>query len=621
VRLSRRHAGRARRLRPQRCRSASASSPPERVEPDALAGANRGVGGHGRLRCYGCAPPFGSRYPPSPARTVVCVGMAVSVVTGARRRSGRRTQCSRRGSWCGWASSPPRSGVRAAIGVDAGGIAGAGRGVDGHGRLRWSGARAAVGVHGAPGAVRIDGRAGAGTKLRSGGHRCLPAWVRRSAVRVDVRTVAGADVGGGVHRLLQVRTAGQPFGSIAPPPSPVARTWVVVFIACSSSRRSRLPVRVDQAAFTGLDAAVDRHRPLLVSPSAVGIHGAAGARADACACAHRLLALVARQPSGSMQDPMPARVCVLVLIVSSLSWLAAQPLGSMPGPLPARVCVIVLTVSSLRGGGSAVRVHARPAAGSGVRAGSHRVLAMRVRSAVGVQPGAPAGVDVRMGGHRRLRSAVGVDAAADSGAELRAGVHRPLPRQPLPLGSIPQPMPARSRVDVCIRLLPRQPLSSILAPAPARTRVWMVMVVSPVSRCRRSWRRRRRGPASGCSSSSPPSAVAVDLGARSRADPRVGAHRFVSRAGVWMQRAPRASAEDRCSRLGPHSVRPRDTPGGARFVTGRRPRTLGRSGAGRAVAARCIHGDHGSPRGSMVDRPPARTAVVVRMAASFRRGG
>jgi hypothetical protein len=109
-RLSRLRTGRARRLRPQRCRSASASSPPK-----------------------------GSSPTPSPARIVVCVGMAVSAVTGARHRSGRDTRRRRREPWCMWAWPSPRLRVCAAVGVDASGVAGAGRGVDGHRRLRGQG--------------------------------------------------------------------------------------------------------------------------------------------------------------------------------------------------------------------------------------------------------------------------------------------------------------------------------------------------------------------------------------------------------------------------------------------------------------------------------------------------
>jgi hypothetical protein len=157
------------------------------------------------------------------------------------------------------------------------------------------------------------------------------------------------------------------------------------------------------------------------------------------------------RPFGSISPPWPAGTPLRMLIVRSVRrFVLCQPLGSMElpapvgsmqEPVPARVCVWVL---------------------------------------IG-----------------RLRSAVWVDSAADAGAELRVRAHLILPCQPPPLGSMPQPLPARSRVDVLICLLPRQPLSSILAPAPARTRVWMLIVRLP---CWGSWMRRaprasRGGPA------------------------------------------------------------------------------------------------------------------------------
>jgi hypothetical protein len=72
-----------------------------------------------------------------------------------------------------------------------------------------------------------------------------------------------------------------------------------------------------------------------------------------------------------MQEPVPARTWVWVLIVASLACHGRTPLGSMTTPSPARICVLV-------------------------------VMRVSPSSAVAVDLGARAGLDAALDSHLRL---------------------------------------------------------------------------------------------------------------------------------------------------------------------------------------------------------------------------
>ena len=207
-------------------------------------------------------------------------------------------------------------------------------------------------------------------------------------------------------------------------------------------------------------------------------------------------------PIGSISEPVPARMRVLLVILSSLVRVA-QPYGSMQEPHAARTRVPVFIVAS-RGEGvrSSQRVDAAAASRPGVCGGSHRSLLSRAGSAVRVQVGAGGRADA---GHRQ------------------------------PSGSREGPSPARSRVVVRIAASV-QPLGSTPMPLPAGRSVVVVISVS-FSR----WGRRRspcrRGCGSRCSS-------------------------FVSdgRSAVWVEEG-RGSSRPRVDRRSDAAVRPHRSPG------------------------------------------------------------
>jgi hypothetical protein len=161
---------------------------------------------------------------------------------------------------------------------------------------------------------------------------------------------AGAHACGGVHPPLL------PLGSMLQPASVPARTRAMVLIRRSfrwGRCRSRRRCRYGRASRCSSSA------------SAVGVHGAAAfaAGADASRRVHR-----GPPPLGSTKGPSPARSWVWVVMaisrcrgwwirdgprvirgpVRASSWLVDQPLpsGSMPGPSPARMRVLVVIVSS-----------------------------------------------------------------------------------------------------------------------------------------------------------------------------------------------------------------------------------------------------------------------------------
>jgi hypothetical protein len=282
------------------------------------------------------------------------------------------------------------------------------------------------------------------------------------------------------------------------------------------------------------------------------------------------------QPSGSMQTPLPAQTCVCVVIVLLLVVRGASAIsrwGRSPSPRRRGCACSFPSCPRCRGrAGSAVGVDPRAIAGADVRVRVHGSSSLqplgsisppaaartRVVVCIGysswVSPPGPSRSPPRRGCVSKLSSsppwsAVGIDRAADAGAELGARGHLDLPAQPL--SSIRAPTPARTRVFVVIVILPAsavvvdpgaharpdpgrrahrrlsrrdrcrplcprgswcgcsspspcQPLGSMPQPMPACIWVWMPIVASRVSRCRRSSRRLRREPSSVCSSSSLP---------------------------------------------------------------------------------------------------------------------
>jgi hypothetical protein len=214
--------------------------------------------------------------------------------------------------------------------------------------------------------------------------------------------------------------------------------------------------------------------------------------------------LIRRQPMGSMQLPVPARIVVVVRMAVSI-WLAA------PARLPRCVRRVGAGWRLPRrlwarepGRSAAPGVERRACAGANACAGSHGAL-----------PGDEVGPISRPGrwpsrcprGSSSWRSsfapssAVGLDARAGAGADARRGAHQP------PHGSRIEPPPARTFAFVFIFRSPvlevcagaRQPLGSTQAVYPARMRI--VVVISRPTGPGSS--RRRPGRSNACSSSSP----------------------------------------------------------------------------------------------------------------------
>jgi len=473
---------------------------------------------------------------------------------GCRRRWGRRTRYSPRGSWCGLAWLPPLSGARAAVGVQVSAFAGAELGRGGHGP-------SPLGSIAPPPAARtwvvifiaLSGGADRAPVSRSG--RCRRRgrpgcrWRRSSAtVGVDRRAFARVDRRVRVHRSLPggwcaAQGFGRPSGSI-PLPTPARtavpiRIFVLLSVAVPRGRRSALGI--DGAAGSAANVRAGAHlpSPVRVHPraAAVGVHPRAAARADVRGGAHRdpPLACAPLQPSGSIPTPWPARTCVGVLIVSSRSWCAPlQPLGSIPPPPPARTCVLAFIVVSV------VRLSPRgPFPGRARR-----------RSACWCSSPPPFSHPDRCRIRRRR------------GAVCGCSSWPPWCAPPQPQGSIPGPPPARTCVLVFIaapvqpsgsishpppawicvlvfivrsfRVCRGQPLGSIPLPCPARTCVPALIASSSwwsirLNRWGRSPSRLRRGPACSCPSSPRSrrgaSAVGIDADPVAGADLCAGVHR------------------------------------------------------------------------------------------------
>ena len=424
------------------------------------------------------------------------MGIVASAVRGARRHWGRCRRNSRRGSWCGRAwSSPLVRGARRRWGP----WRSRRRSDRWKSRCRheaafwWSSLSPCLGASLSRSGRRTDRR-----RRGRGWWRSSPAPSANggSAVRVHraAAIAGGADVGRSLHRVLLV--------------APVT--------ASRSGRSGRL------------------HRPGCRCGSSSSAPRVAFSRRDPRCC---------RRPRG----------CVCLCSSSPRFGCASAERVDAGPDAGAGVRAGSHRVLAFVAGGSAVGVHARPAAGSGVRDCSHGVLASwRRLSRSGPCPArrrlgcacwfsscprdacplsrrGPARRPCRRGraygwsssspvsrrGRCRCRLrrgaacwcssstpasavAVGVDSAADAGAEPRGRVH-----PPSPASAVVVDPGARARADPRLDghgRIPRQPLSSILAPTPARTCVWVLIVVSPVSRCRRSWRPLPRGPACGCSS-------------------------------------------------------------------------------------------------------------------------
>jgi hypothetical protein len=221
-------------------------------------------------------------------------------------------------------------------------------------------------------AVGVDPRALAGAELRGAAHRVLTGIVRRlsrpdrcrcrcrrgaaywcpscprfrrrarSAVGIDRPTGTRTYVRVDVHRLLPLLEflRAQPLGSMIGP-SP-ARTCVLASIvprfglrALSRRGRSPNPGRRERSWWCSSFLAV-----VCVPLSRRGRWPDPGRRGTACGCSSCSPPVV--QPSGSMHDPVPAWIWVLVRIFI----LRGHPLPSTLAPAPARSCVLVLIVVS-----------------------------------------------------------------------------------------------------------------------------------------------------------------------------------------------------------------------------------------------------------------------------------
>lgn len=275
------------RLRGRWCRASSSAS--VGVHAVALAGADGCVGGHRQ--------PLGSAPSPLPARTCVCAVMVI--VPSCRRWEGLRAE----GGGTAGVGGPCRHWVlrgrsSTAVRVQPRAFAGADVRVLRHLPPPCSGAR---------GAVRIEGhslcgaRSGARLHLRSCRRDRLPGRYRRgqwssrsssafvvsrglSAVGIEACALAGADRGRRVHGDLPGHPQGWPHGSMVD----LQPAWmlVLVFIAHLACGRPDLSRR---------DRSVGRCRPGWSRSSSSP----------------------PPQPHGSMQQPSPARTCVLVVIGAS----------------------------------------------------------------------------------------------------------------------------------------------------------------------------------------------------------------------------------------------------------------------------------------------------------------
>lgn len=259
------------------------------------------------------------------------------------------------------------------------------------------------------------------------------------------------------------------------------------------------------------------------------------------------------------------------------------PSGSSPGPSPAArdVCVFI---RRSRWGPCRRRRAGRCPCRHRRECGS----ACSSFASVGIDAGAVAGTDCRVRVHRGLPatgSAVGVDVGAVAGRDGGLGLHPPpplgsmapplsLPARTLvcvfivfsssvadqpPCGSQPEPSPAGTVVRTCMGSSPgpwvQPPLGSMKPPSPARSRVVVCMVASLSRRAGRCRRRRPREFRSGSSS-------------------------FV----LFRVPSPPAPHRPGAEREDGHMRQPSESAGAQ---------------------------GSGQPQGSMVERQPARTVVVV----------
>jgi hypothetical protein len=324
-------------------------------------------------------------------------------------------------------------------------------------------------------AVRVDARALAGGHAAADGHGVLLSC-RWSAVGIDGGSVSRGDRG------LRLHPPPPPLGSMAPPPSPPARTRVVVFIrpllrwgpsrrrsrrrrGCGSSCSSRSSaVGIDVPAVTGAELSPGGHGApppcgshpapspartcvlvLIVflcsksvgSAAAVRVEPRPVAGAHAAVDARHVLLRLARQPSGSMVIPAPARVPLWFFMVRLLASGAAVGVDepALAGVQPRfrlHGCLL-----SRRGGRCRRRRRRELRCGSSscalvdVYAPVAARLLRGVRLPVGIDAGRVSGADPGAGVHRSLLSGVagsafGVDGPPAAGAGVRDGDHRPL---------------------------------------------------------------------------------------------------------------------------------------------------------------------------------------------------
>lgn len=200
-------------------------------------------------------------------------------------------------------------------------------------------------------------------------------------------------------------------------------------------------------------------------------------------------------------------------------WPPQPPWGSMPTPSPADTPLLIFIMCP--GGGGLRRTGRSPV----------RILRGDAASPAGVDAAAAAGAHVRADVHR---FSFPVRRGLSLVVMLISGLHQPL-------GSMPQPAPGRTWVETFIRAsrvsrcrrcagpCPRgswcgyassSPVIGVMfsrwgrpsTPGPQRTVVLVCIVVSAVSRCRRSARLLRRGSGSGCSRSAPVQRSAAAVG-------------------------------------------------------------------------------------------------------------
>jgi hypothetical protein len=289
----------------------------------------------------GPEPPWGQIPVPSAARTlvVVCIGAPSRESVGVATEAGRRFRRER-------GSRPASTGStrREARGCRMwdGGCCG---GMDGWGPRRTVRASGGHPCGAAAGPGRLS-RCRRCARRRRRGRWCGAAWCSSSVSRWDrcpgpcrlgrawwcssvLRCRRRVDEALRPRRRAAGAAGDQPCGSIlTPSPAPML-VWTII-----SGSPGSVAVRVDGCSS-------------LPAVSRPGLSRNRRRRGRACGCSSwPPWWCTSPQPSGSMQDPLPARTLVFVVIVLAPGGVWRQPSGSRLVPCPARSCVVVRIAST-----------------------------------------------------------------------------------------------------------------------------------------------------------------------------------------------------------------------------------------------------------------------------------